>query len=362
MGWQGGATSDRLLPTPVRVPEEAPVEWEHGGTRAAAEAAAAAVAEARAAEGGVERRTFVEWERGSAGAGGGDGGGDGGGAGDGGGYGGGGGGGGGDGRSGSRGAVAVLVACGYQHSLVLTASGAAYTFGDSSDGRLGHGPGTGRVNEYLPRRVALARFLAPPQQTQAKAKARGSDVEAATAAAVAAAPVAPAASSSPPLPSWRVMLCHRPAFVHGSCGYYHTVLVSASGAVFACGAAKNGRLGLGPHSAAAAALGPAGAAAGNASTAESAESLGAGDGDAVWWFTEAPLPAPARGGSGAAVAAAAGGRGGAVGACAGDMHTLVALEGGGVLACGYGGGGRLGTGSAALETPFFELVPGLGVR
>ena len=320
VGWADGATSDRLSPTHVPMPRTP------GGTEA----------EVAAGE-GTERRTFFEWARNaaedavSAAA-----------------------------TAGTSAAAAsdqeslppskrllecseldandfeddfnpvVLVACGYQHSLVLTRAGECYTFGDSGDGRLGHGEGPGRVNEFLPRRVAMALLLA-----------------------TASGPSS--ASPPPPLAHPHVRLTALSAVAHASCGYFHTVVVTCGGAVLACGAGKGGRLGPGPRA----------------------------DVDAcAWTLTEAALPqSPAFDDNGkddkdGGYGGSSGGRGAddakeaavvlsrippsshsspswpahnggdrPVGACAGDMHTLVVPEGGQVLACGYGGdSGRLGLG------------------
>jgi hypothetical protein len=220
------------------------------------------------------------------------------------------------------------------------------------------------VNEFLPRRVAMALLLA-----------------------TASGPSS--ASSPPPLAHQHVRLTALSAVAHASCGYFHTVVVTCGGAVLACGAGKGGRLGLGPRAdvdACAWTLTEAALPQSAAFDDNGKDDKDGGDGgssggrgaddakEAAVVLSRIPPSSPSSPSSPSWPARKGGDR--PVGACAGDMHTLVALEGGQVLACGYGGdSGRLGLGpvvgdagtdgSQATDTaqsPSFAPVPGLRVR
>jgi hypothetical protein len=183
-----------------------------------------------------------------------------------------------------------------------------------------------------------------------------------------------AADGGDDAPAWE--RCPAPVFAAASCGYYHTMLVSADGSasachrsgLYACGAAKAGRLGLGPsvvatpdrgvwapsevslchlvappEAAPAIAVSAAAAAAAAAAAVEGGEEKEEGgnaatattsSGDGNRRAAAAPPPFPR-----------------VAGVSAGDMHTLVALLDGRVLACGYGGGGRLGNADAYIGRP-----------
>lgn len=87
------------------------------------------------------------------------------------------------------------VSCGYHHTLVLV-SGRVFSFGETQNGRCGHGPNSDRTNAFFPTIV--------------------------DAFPVEGGPV-----------------------VSISCGYFHSLAVSVNGALYSFGAGKGGRLGNG---------------------------------------------------------------------------------------------------------------------